>query len=216
MAIRQQHGNIFILPQCAASGDLSPRILHYKQAQTRRFKLKYGELKTEMAARKDIAERIASAFDEVLSWARKDIRTNLPLAHAVETVNLSRRIITDDEYQYARGELEKLIHNRSKQRFTRERLRHDIFLGFNRERLTKVINQYHNNSSTPNYQWNCTLSGWARLRSPPAALTLYGLSTPHPGAQSFPDRPSLSSWPASRATKATIPLHRTRRQEPGL
>ncbi|MGI6087606.1 MAG: hypothetical protein ACOYCD_06645 [Kiritimatiellia bacterium] len=150
MAIRQQHGNIFILPQCAASGDLSPRILHYKQAQTRRFKLKYGELKTEMAARKDIAERIASAFDEVLSWARKDIRTNLPLAHAVETVNLSRRIITDDEYQYARGELEKLMQQPVKTDGSpEERLRHDIFLGFNRERLTKVINQYHEQQQRP-------------------------------------------------------------------
>jgi len=30
VAIRKKYGNIFILPQCAAAGDLSPRILHYK------------------------------------------------------------------------------------------------------------------------------------------------------------------------------------------
>ena len=42
-AIRARHGNIFILAQCAAAGDLAPRILHYKQAQDRRFRLKYGE-----------------------------------------------------------------------------------------------------------------------------------------------------------------------------
>ena len=34
-------------------------------------------------------------------------------------------------------------------RFTEERLRHDIFLGFNRERLTKVINQYHEQQQRP-------------------------------------------------------------------
>ena len=36
VAIRKQYGDIFILPQCAAAGDLSPRILHYKKAQARR------------------------------------------------------------------------------------------------------------------------------------------------------------------------------------
>ena len=70
-AIRARHGNIFILAQCAAAGDLAPRILHYKQAQDRRFRLKYGEEQTERAARKDIAERIAAAFDEVLAQLRQ-------------------------------------------------------------------------------------------------------------------------------------------------
>ena len=106
-AIRAKHGNIYILAQCAAAGDLSPRILHYKQAQDRRFRLKYGELdtkatgKTEMCARMDIAERIAAAFDEVLEWAQKDKRTEAKITHIVETVDLSKRLISDAEYEYS-------------------------------------------------------------------------------------------------------------------
>jgi hypothetical protein len=42
VALRQKYGNLFLLPQCAAAGDLAPRILHYKKAQERRFRLKYG------------------------------------------------------------------------------------------------------------------------------------------------------------------------------
>ncbi|MBO4299944.1 MAG: hypothetical protein IKS52_09060 [Clostridia bacterium] len=102
-AIRAKHGNIFIAAQCAAAGDLSPRILHYKKAQDRRFRLKYGvepsAHDTELSARKDIAERIAAAFDEVLSWAKKDIRTEAKIKHVVETVYLSRRMVTDEEYE---------------------------------------------------------------------------------------------------------------------
>ncbi|MBR4767823.1 MAG: hypothetical protein IK088_02485, partial [Lachnospiraceae bacterium] len=70
--------DVFVLPQCAAAGDLSPRVLHYKQAQARRFALKYGltteytypkignkndahdpaYLNAAMMTRRDIAERI--------------------------------------------------------------------------------------------------------------------------------------------------------------
>ncbi len=103
LTLREKYGkDLYILPQCAGAGDLSPRVLHYKAANARRLLLKYGEEeKDEMLNRRDIAERIANAFDEVLSWAKKDIRTEMPITHSVTTVNLSRRIITEDEFDYA-------------------------------------------------------------------------------------------------------------------
>ncbi len=109
-AIRKKHGDIFILPQCAAGGDLAPRILHYKDAQDRRFRLKYGEgAEKDLAERKDIAERVAAAFDEVLSWAGKDKRTEAKITHVVETVHLSKRLISEEEYQGAlKGYAEEL------------------------------------------------------------------------------------------------------------
>ncbi len=111
-AIRAQHGNIFILPQSAASGDLAPRTLHYKKAEKRRFELKFGTENpknvTEYFMRKDIAERIACAFNEVLEWAKKDIKTALPVKHAVKTIKLSKRLINKDEVEYAKAELKKL------------------------------------------------------------------------------------------------------------
>ena len=112
-AIRKKHGDIFILPQCAAAGDLSPRILHYKKAQERRFRLKYGEgNKTEMCARKDIAERVAAAFDEVLAWAGKDIRSEAKIDHRVSQMRLARRIITEEEYRMAVSGLEQELAER--------------------------------------------------------------------------------------------------------
>jgi hypothetical protein len=111
LALRARHGDIFILPQCAAAGDLAPRIQHYKQAQNRRFALKYGAdpgRDLDVWQRRDIAERIAAAFDEVLGWARQDIRTALPIQHEIATVALTRRRITDQEAETQRRELAEL------------------------------------------------------------------------------------------------------------
>ena len=108
--IRAKYGDIFILPQCAAAGDLAPRILHYKKAQDRRFKLKYEDCeanspavnKTELYARKDIAERIVAAFDEVLSWAKKDIRTEAKVSHKVSTIELDKYRITEEDLEFSK------------------------------------------------------------------------------------------------------------------
>ncbi len=128
-ALHAKYGDIFILSQCAAAGDLAPRILHYKKAQDRRFRLKYGferknpdgtanttgatpghDTSGELAKceRLDIAERVADAFEEVLGWAKKDIRWDVPVIHQVETVDLPKRIIADEEYADCLKELEKL------------------------------------------------------------------------------------------------------------
>ena len=150
VAIRKQYGDIFILPQCAASGDLSPRILHYKKAQARRFTLKYGLEQTELAARRDIAERVAWAFTEVLDWAGKDIQTALPLSHVVETVNLSRRLITDEEHECARQGLEDLNQKPFKTDGTpRERLHANSILAASRNRFIRVIDRYKTQKANP-------------------------------------------------------------------
>ena len=108
-AIQAKFGNIFVLPQCAAAGDLAPRNLHYKAAQRRRFQLKYGfsgtqtnvgeDLDLERCERKDIAQRITDGFSEIYDWAKTDIRWDLPVRHEVKTIQLSRRMITEEEYQ---------------------------------------------------------------------------------------------------------------------
>jgi len=150
VAVRERHGDIFLLPQAAAAGDLSPRILHYRQAQARRFKLKYGMEETEHAARKDIAERIAVAFDEVLDWARKDIKTVLPLSHVVDTVPLSRRLITDEEYEYARQGLEELNQRPFKTDGTpEERLHANSILVASRNRFSRVMGRYETQDAEP-------------------------------------------------------------------
>ncbi len=145
-AVRARHGDIPILAQAAAGGDLSPRILHYQQAEARRFRLKYGagpEPIAEYSARRDIAERVADAFDEVLAWARKDIRTELPLAHVVTTVQLDRRRITPAEAETDRRELDQLMRREFKKDGSpMERLFHDSILLAARGRCRRVLERF--------------------------------------------------------------------------
>ncbi len=152
LAIRRKHGDIFLLPQSAAAGDLAPRILHYKAAQERRFRLKYGDKDEyrEQRARKDIAERISEAFDEVYSWAKKDIRTDLPLKHSVSTIRLSRWLITPEEV-----ETEKKLSGQFKnQKFAEtgtplERLYHDSTLASRKSRFQRIIDRYELQKKEP-------------------------------------------------------------------
>ncbi len=145
-AIRSQHGDIHILAQSGAAGDLSPRILHYQKAQERRFRLKYGtdpEPIAEYNSRRDIAERVANAFDEVLSWARKDIQTSFSVTHVVKTVQLDRRRITPDEAELERTELDELMQRDFQKEGTpAERLFHDSALLSARARCQQVLERF--------------------------------------------------------------------------
>jgi hypothetical protein len=125
--LRARYGDIGIVCQCAAAGDLSPRQMHYRAAELRRYQLKYPELyrkfmknwlpypdgffasKEDEEARRnldvcdllraeDIAGRIAAAFDEVLDWARNDRLSAPVLRHEVASVKLARRMVTDEEF----------------------------------------------------------------------------------------------------------------------
>lgn len=94
--------NIFILPQCAPAGDQSPHLLLYKKAEERMRKLK------GLTEREEIGKRIADAFENVLLYAKKDIREKAELIHTAKTIDLPVRMVTDEEYKQARQEIEKL------------------------------------------------------------------------------------------------------------
>lgn len=149
--IRAKYGDIYILSQCAASGDLSPRILHYKEAQSRRFKLKYGDMEVEHAARKDIAERIAAAFDEVLGWAKKDIKTQVPIVHEVKTVHLTKRRITDEELEFAKESLERLkaIPHKTEVTSPIKLLTAHSSLEAQKNRFKEIIERYEEQDNNP-------------------------------------------------------------------
>lgn len=151
VSLRGKYGDIHLLPQCAAAGDLAPRQLHYKKAQERRLKLKFGEdLKPEMADRRDIAERISNAFTEVLSWASKDIRTHLPLRHVVKTVELGKRLVTDAELATARSELAALQQWKAPAELTGEERAKQISLNrSDRNRQQAIIARCEEQQQTP-------------------------------------------------------------------
>ena len=52
--------------------------------------------------RQEIGRRIANTFDDVAGVIAKDIRTDVPLAHRVEQIELPARIVTDAEYAVAK------------------------------------------------------------------------------------------------------------------
>lgn len=122
-AVKKEYGeDVFVLPQCAAAGDLSPRTLHYKEAQIRRMTLKYNlpydlskckEHKTDeynkvMSERYDITERIMNAVNEVYDWAKKDIRTEVPVGHVKEIFPVKRRFITKEEKEWCERNIEEM------------------------------------------------------------------------------------------------------------
>ncbi len=111
---------VFVLPQCAAAGDLAPRILHYKKAQWRRFKLKYGikgtaedfesakNFERVMCERRDIAERIVNSVKEIYSWAKSDIRSEVPVKHIRMDTSLTRRNITEKDVEECKANIKWL------------------------------------------------------------------------------------------------------------
>ena len=135
--LRARYGNIGIIAQSAAAGDLAPRQLHYLSAELRRYRLKYPEqyrklMKTglpypkglfndeaaeklsreknalEMLRAEDISCRITAAFNEVLSWARNDRLSAPVFRHEVASVKLERRMVTEDELRDARKAIDEL------------------------------------------------------------------------------------------------------------
>lgn len=106
MVAKEYGEEVFVLPQCAAAGDLGPRIYHYKEAQKRRMELKYGlsyDARQDFAYNKiigermDIGERVLDGIREVYAWARKDIQTDIPVRHECRTIEVERRLITEEE-----------------------------------------------------------------------------------------------------------------------
>ena len=123
MVAKEYGENVFVLPQCAAAGDLSPRILHYKRAQARRMGLKYDlpydpkqvkanndqEHNKVMGERYDIAERIMDSVREIYSWASKDIQTQLTVCHETADYDLARRLISDEEKEQCQSAIDSMV-----------------------------------------------------------------------------------------------------------
>lgn len=101
--IRKRHGDkIQVLAQCSSAGDQSPHRLWYKTAEERMLKLR------GLTMRQEIGRRVANAVDEVLPLGKQAIQTNPPLKHVVKEIQLTRRIITDEEAAVVRTDLAKL------------------------------------------------------------------------------------------------------------
>ena len=119
VAVGKEFGeDVYVLPQCAAAGDLSPRLLHYKEAQARRMKLKYGleydpagsnhQFNKCMAERYDIAQRIVEGLKDIYCWAKKEIFTDCPVRHIHKVMTLDKRLVTEEEKAWCEETIRQL------------------------------------------------------------------------------------------------------------
>ncbi|MBE6589207.1 MAG: hypothetical protein E7643_03425 [Ruminococcaceae bacterium] len=142
--IRQQYGDICVLPQCACAGDIAPRCLHAFAAERRRNSLKYAEEASH--ARMDIAERILAALNECYAWASKEKIGEAKLFHSVRNVELEAWEITKEQYLAAKEEYD--FYSSQKFESTDDKIadfKKNTKLGWLRGRCESIIRRYEEN-----------------------------------------------------------------------
>jgi hypothetical protein len=83
LELRKRHGEgLFVLPQCAPAGDLSPRPIYRQQAELTMVQ------RRGLTRRQEIARRIVQAVDEAMSGAGAVAADRINFRHTVVTVDL--------------------------------------------------------------------------------------------------------------------------------
>ena len=101
--LRRRFGQeLFVLPQCSAAGDQSARPLVDRRAEQRMWRL------AGRSQRQEIAVRIADAVGRTLPLIEPEIDWNPACSHRVETVELPRRIISEESVKAALQNSERL------------------------------------------------------------------------------------------------------------
>ena len=93
--LHRRHGSdLFVLPQCAPAGDLSPHPIYRKRAE------QVMDLRRGLSRRKEIARRIANAVEESLPVAKADIQSRLIFRHTVASADLPEpKVPTEPFYE---------------------------------------------------------------------------------------------------------------------
>lgn len=100
--IHERYGNdLFILPQCSAAGDLSPRTMINLDADARMMELKGYGSHYDTARRRDIADKITAAIDDVLPPVSNDIRNKVTFTHKVLNLEVPTREVKDEDIEEA-------------------------------------------------------------------------------------------------------------------
>ncbi|NLF72785.1 MAG: hypothetical protein GX575_27435 [Candidatus Anammoximicrobium sp.] len=101
--LRERHGqDLLVLGWAGASGDHTSRLMFGTAADERMRKLRGGLTRLD-----EIARRIVNGWEEAYEGARKDIRSDVRLAHRVQAVELPWREVTEAEVAEARQQAAK-------------------------------------------------------------------------------------------------------------
>ena len=121
-----------LLPLCCAAGDLTPRQQLQKNGEERMFRL------SGKSNRQLIASRIIAALTEVMQWSSQEKVSSAELCHLSSELDLSRRQISDDEYQQVKSGLAQLKQSSGKDLRSESVRRAKIF------RAEQIIERYQN------------------------------------------------------------------------
>ncbi len=92
LELRKRWGEgLFVLPQCSAAGDQSPRIMIDHRAEKRMEKI------TGRTQREQIGVKIADAVESILPFMEKNIEWNPVFKHKTEVIELNRRALTKED-----------------------------------------------------------------------------------------------------------------------
>lgn len=85
--------DVFILPQVAAAGDISPHLMWRKKAENEMLKRK------GITRRQEIGRRIANAIDEVFPYVQDNIKYEAFFSHIHDEISLPIRKVSKEEAQ---------------------------------------------------------------------------------------------------------------------
>ena len=109
--IRKEFGDgVYLLPQCAAAGDLTYKIPYYTQATARKHRLLFGrpEAFPGEFERQRCTEQLMAALHRTMKWALKERYSDLPIRHISTTLHLKRFRATPERIAEARSNLVRL------------------------------------------------------------------------------------------------------------
>lgn len=93
--------DLCVLGWTSAAGDISTRRNYAKGAEERMIKLR------KLTQLEEMGRRVVQAVEETYEAVKKERYTNIQFAHKVEKLALPMRLVTEEEYLYCKGEVDK-------------------------------------------------------------------------------------------------------------
>ena len=108
--LKKEFGDIYLLPQCAAAGDLTYQMPYYYKARERKHELRFGRKEAFPGEfeRVRCTEQMMAALHRTLPWAGKELYADLPLRHINTVLHLKRFQATEEQIAEAKENLVKL------------------------------------------------------------------------------------------------------------
>ncbi len=131
--------DLYLLPQCAPAGDLSPHLMERRNEEQ--------ELMTRLELDKKgiIARRIVSSVMDMLESA-SPMEKEVVFSHATQKYKLPKLMVTSDEY-----ELEKKIHEMDEAELKKQTFGFDRIWPFGP--VCELISRYENQDSEPEFEF---------------------------------------------------------------